>query len=167
MEKTGITRRIDDLGRIVIPKEIRRYLKIKDSDELEISIQDNQIILSKFESLKKDQVLSCLLYSVGRFLNKNVVFTSRDKIVDYYLVDKDEMQECLDEELMNIIEKRQVVTNETVKIKMFRDNCFLINPLIIRGDLIGSLIFYGKEEINKLNQLIMAFCKCFLENYLE
>ena len=44
MEKSGMTRRIDELGRLVIPKEIRRNLKIKDNDQLEINIIDNKIV---------------------------------------------------------------------------------------------------------------------------
>lgn len=48
MKETGIVRRIDDLGRIVIPKEIRRTLGIKESDPMEIFVQGDQIILSKY-----------------------------------------------------------------------------------------------------------------------
>ncbi len=46
--KSGIIRRVDDLGRIVIPKEMRRYLRIKEGDPLEISIADNGVLLEKF-----------------------------------------------------------------------------------------------------------------------
>ena len=74
MEKSGITRRIDDLGRVVIPKEIRRNLKIKDSEEVEISVIDNKIVLSKYESVKKDKTIGCLLRSIGKFLGCNVFF---------------------------------------------------------------------------------------------
>ena len=48
MQKTGIVRRIDTLGRIVIPKEIRSVLDINDSDEIEISTDNGQIILKKY-----------------------------------------------------------------------------------------------------------------------
>ena len=48
MKSTGITRRIDDLGRIVIPKEIRKNLKIKENEVLEIFINNDEIILKKF-----------------------------------------------------------------------------------------------------------------------
>ena len=45
MKATGIVRRIDDLGRVVIPKEIRRTLKIREGDPLEIFIEDNDLSL--------------------------------------------------------------------------------------------------------------------------
>ena len=44
-----MTRRIDELGRLVIPKEIRKNLKIKDNDQVEISVVDNKIVLCKYE----------------------------------------------------------------------------------------------------------------------
>ena len=48
MKCTGIVRRLDDLGRIVIPKEIRRTLKIKEGDALELFVEDNSLILKKY-----------------------------------------------------------------------------------------------------------------------
>jgi AbrB family transcriptional regulator, transcriptional pleiotropic regulator of transition state genes len=48
MKATGITRQIDDLGRIVIPKELRRVMDIKESDALEIFVEGNKIILKKY-----------------------------------------------------------------------------------------------------------------------
>lgn len=48
MKATGLVRRIDDLGRVVIPKEIRRSLQIKDGDALEIFTDDGQVIFQKY-----------------------------------------------------------------------------------------------------------------------
>ena len=50
MKATGIVRRVDDLGRIVIPKEIRRTLRIREGDPLEIYTEGNSVILRKHES---------------------------------------------------------------------------------------------------------------------
>ena len=49
MKSTGIIRRLDDLGRIVIPKEIRKFLKFKDGDVLELLVEDNSLILKKYD----------------------------------------------------------------------------------------------------------------------
>mgnify|MGYP002520521024 CR=1 FL=1 len=51
MANSGIIRRVDELGRIVIPKEIRRTLKIRDGEELEIFVDDDVIILKKFSKI--------------------------------------------------------------------------------------------------------------------
>lgn len=171
MEKTGITRRIDNLGRIVIPKEIRRNLKIKDDDEIEISILEDKIVLSKFEFLKKDKAISDLVYSLGRRLNKNILFTSREKVIDYYLVNKEELINIeLEENIMNLIEKRMVITSDNSNISLFnsKDNLsYIISPLIINGDLIGSLILYSKDILSNQDRELLEFSKNFLENYLE
>ena len=48
MKSTGVIRRIDDLGRIVIPKEIRKNLRMKEGDNLEIYINSEDLILKKY-----------------------------------------------------------------------------------------------------------------------
>ena len=49
MKVTGIVRRIDDLGRVVIPKELRKTYQINEGDPLEIFVEDDQLILKKYE----------------------------------------------------------------------------------------------------------------------
>lgn len=66
MKATGITRRIDDLGRIVIPKTIRESVKIKEGDPLEIFIENNNIVLKKYFADKKTVAESC-----ADWVNKN------------------------------------------------------------------------------------------------
>jgi stage V sporulation protein T len=53
MKSTGVVRRIDDLGRIVIPKEIRRNLRIKEGDNLEVFVEGEDIILKKYSMMNK------------------------------------------------------------------------------------------------------------------
>ena len=48
---SGIVRRVDSLGRVVIPKEIRKVLKIKENEQLEIKVDDDKIILSKYSDI--------------------------------------------------------------------------------------------------------------------
>lgn len=171
MENSGITRRIDDLGRIVIPKEIRKNLRIRDNDEVEIRVIDNKIILNKYESLVKDKVITCLLCTLGKLLNKNVLFTSKDKVIDYYLKGKQKLyQEELSNSVINIIENRRKVLSGVSYFILFNKEenlSYYINPLIINGDLIGSIIVYDDENISKHDEDIIDFSKFFLENYLE
>ena len=53
MKATGVIRRIDDLGRVVIPKEIRKNLRIKEGDNLEIFVQNDEVILKKYSMMNK------------------------------------------------------------------------------------------------------------------
>ncbi len=156
-----MTRRIDELGRLVIPKEIRKNLKIKDNDQVEISVIDNKIILSKYENLNKDQIISNLISVLKKTINKNIFFTSRDKIIDYSLVNKNDKIE-LNDVLMNIIDNRKELVNYE-----YNGVIYSIFPLIINGDLYGSIIVNGTDDINNHNIELIRFSKAFLENYLE
>ena len=165
-----MTRRIDELGRLVIPKEIRKNLKIKDNDQIEISIVNDKIVLSKYDYLKKDDIIHQLLLCTRKVLNKNVLFTSRDKIIDYSLLYKENMGEVtLSNEMINAIENRREVINSK-SILIYENKIFqysIIEPLIVNGDLYGSLILYSDNEINEINKSIIMFAKTFLEFYLE
>ena len=104
MKKTYITRRIDDLGRLVIPKDIRKVLKIKNNDQLEINVVDDKIVLNKYNFFEKDKNISIIINSIKKCLNKNVLFTSRDNIIDYSLLSKKNItNNMLSNEIMNII----------------------------------------------------------------
>ena len=172
MEITGITRRIDELGRIVIPKEIRKNLRIRDSDELQISIQDDKIVLSKFDYVRQEKVISSLLNSLGKLLNRNILFTSKYKVIDCYLCHKDDIKIIeLNDDIIKLIEKREIITSDVTNNSLLCNKDielqYIICPLIINGDLIGSIILYGKEIINKKDKDLAIFSKCFLEYYLE
>ena len=62
MKATGIVRRIDDLGRIVIPKEIRRSMRIREGDAMEIFLEDNRICLEKYSISDEDLATRCQKY---------------------------------------------------------------------------------------------------------
>ena len=168
MEKTGITRRIDELGRIVIPKEIRKNLKINSSDELEISIVDGNLVLSKFDGLETDRFIKILLNSIGKETKKHVLFTSKDKVIDGNVKNIADM--TLSEYTVDVLFKRQSVAKYKDMVNLFgmdEELAYIIEPLIINGDLIGSIILYSNEEIDNKDKYIMQFSKRILENYLE
>ena len=169
MVKSGITRRIDELGRIVIPKEIRKNLKIQDSDEIDISLDGNNIILNKHEFNNDDKVINLFIHVISKYLNKNVLFTSKDKIISYNLINKEKIEKLeLDDNLKEVISNRKMI-DSTSSFKLFNNEnySFIINPLVINGDLFGSIILYGKEEIKDIDNKLFNFSKMFLENYLE
>lgn len=157
-----MTRRIDELGRLVIPKEIRKNLKIKDNDQVEITIIDNKIVLTKFDNLNKDRVVSMILKCIKRTVNKNVLLTTRSEIIDYSLINKEEISKELPRDIIDIIENRIDMVN-------FSKNNYLYNiyPLVINGDIYGSLIIYDYNNLSDYDFEIIKFSKMFLENYLE
>ena len=86
MKTTGIIRKFDDLGRIVIPKEIRRSMRIREGDAMEIFLEDNCICLKKYSASDEDLAISCHKYisSVGNdikainFINDTTVVLFAD-----------------------------------------------------------------------------------------
>ena len=60
MKATGIVRRIDDLGRVVIPKEIRRSCNIREGDPLEIFLQDDGVVFKKYIPTYRDDLMTTL-----------------------------------------------------------------------------------------------------------
>ena len=75
MKATGIVRRIDDLGRIVIPKEIRRSLKIREGDPLELYTEDNKIIFQPYVT----EVYQDIFEKIYRILNKRLTVKILDR----------------------------------------------------------------------------------------
>ena len=66
MKATGIVRRIDDLGRIVIPKEIRRNMRLREGDAMEIFLEDNCVCLKKYTPSEEDLATRCQKYISDR-----------------------------------------------------------------------------------------------------
>ena len=92
MKATGIVRRIDDLGRVVIPKEIRRTMRIREGDPLEIYTDaDGEVIFKKYSQVGE---LSSLTAQYAEVLHKNtglpVVITDRDRVISCAGVPKKE-----------------------------------------------------------------------------
>lgn len=81
--KTGIIRRIDDLGRIVIPKEIRRILRLKEGDPLEIGIEDGHILLELYDGLDyiKDRWKPYLAAFHGQYNTPIAVYGSKNELL--------------------------------------------------------------------------------------
>lgn len=89
MKSTGIVRRVDDLGRVVIPKEIRRRYKITEGTPLELFIDDkrNQIMLQRYDSVNDVSImlefaLDAVTENAELLKNSSMVKELRDKIVD-------------------------------------------------------------------------------------
>ena len=82
MKATGIIRRIDDLGRVVIPKEIRKNLRIKEGDNLEIFVSGEEVILKKYSMMNKINDLAFeLTDSIYTFMKHSIFITDTDTVI--------------------------------------------------------------------------------------
>ena len=156
MRATGIVRRIDDLGRIVLPKEIRKNLKIKEGDMLEIYVQDNGVImLEKYEPMDNLAKLADQYVDViSNMSDLNVCITT-----DSYVISaagkskKGYLRKDLSQEVMDILEERAVwsTKNDHVISLLKNDDkskysSQIIIPIIDEGDVIGSVIAFSTDS---------------------
>jgi len=109
MKATGIVRRIDDLGRVVIPKEIRRTLRIREGDPLEIfTASDGEVIFKKYSPMGEISEFSGQYSEVlSRTSGMGVLITDRDHVVSVSgLSKKDFIEKRISKELEDIMENR-------------------------------------------------------------
>ncbi len=169
MKQTGVTRRIDDLGRIVIPKEIRKNLKIRNNDELLISINDDNIVLSKYMKFNRNEVLDILVKTVANYIKKDVLITSKDQVIVSSNIKYNSKN--LSNSVINKIENREIIKELNIcKNNIFNDIdefAYIISPFIVSSDVLGSVIIISSDTFDDLSIEILELIKKFLENYLE
>ncbi|WP_132011342.1 AbrB/MazE/SpoVT family DNA-binding domain-containing protein [Mesobacillus foraminis] len=77
MKSTGMVRRLDELGRVVIPKEIRKTFELRERDPMEIFVEENRIILQKYENLKTCAITGEISNENRRYGNGRIVLSPR------------------------------------------------------------------------------------------
>ena len=174
MKSTGITRRIDDLGRIVIPKEIRKNLKIKENEVLEIFINNDEIILKKFSHFNdSEKVSSDYIKVINDMTGNDVIITDRDKVIlSSNKLEEKLLNKKISEYVNDLIENRstflsndmkgiEVIDNEKIK-----QNYYFI-PLIIDSDVVGSIIMFSSKEFDENSKSLLLIASKLLVNYIE
>lgn len=153
MKPTGIVRRIDDLGRVVIPKEIRRTMRIREGDPLEIyTDRDGEVIFKKYspvgEMLAEAQGFCDTLHKNGGL---NVVVCDRDVIIAASGVSKKETLEKKTtpeiEKLMNL-HKLYFHRRGEARLSLGPENYYVsvLMPILSAGDVIGAVASLCEED---------------------
>ena len=155
MKATGIVRRIDDLGRVVIPKEIRRTMRIREGDPLEIYTDtDGEVIFKKYSPIGE---LSEFAAQYAEVLVKStdipVIICDRDHCIAAAGVSKKEVLERrVTPELEDITDSRKVYARKSADsdrlfpIEGVEHFAGIICPIITAGDVCGSVIFLADES---------------------
>ncbi len=163
MTLAGIVRRIDELGRIVVPKEIRRTLRIREGDPLEIfTDKDGEIILKKYSPIGELAIFAQeYVDATAQILNCPVCVTDRDQIIAVAGMPKKELLgKSLHKELEEAINDREAIMarkGEKKYIQITDDNNDvyegqIIQTIISEGDAIGAVIVLTKEGKNSLTE---------------
>lgn len=165
MKATGIVRRIDDLGRVVIPKEIRRTLRIREGDPLEIfTDHDGQVILKKYSPVGElsafaKEYAEALAQATGHI----TCITDKDQIIAISGGSKKEfLDKSISSNLEKTIEARAIfkATKEDLKfIPILSEGSTegycseIISPIISEGDAIGAVIFLSNNQATVMGEV--------------
>ena len=183
MKATGVVRRIDDLGRIVIPKEIRRTLHIKEGDPLEIfTDKEGEVILKKYSPIGE---LSEFATGYAETLSKTTghiaCITDKDTVIAVSGGSKKEfLEQSLSPELEKVMENNEVYTskeNNEIALPITQNdnkdrkyNSQVIYPIVSDGDVIGSVILLSKEQNSKMGETelkVVQSAAGFLSSLME
>lgn len=180
MKATGIVRRIDDLGRVVIPKEIRRTMRIREGDPLEIyTDRDGEVIFKKYSPIGElSDFAGQYAEAICRTSGFPVLVTDRDAVIAVCGASKKAyMDRSLSSELSEVMERRSPYVRKGSSdraIPSIRDgesDAMVAAPILAEGDVIGSVIILKNDHVGtatdveiKLAEAAASFLGKQLEN---
>lgn len=160
MKATGIVRRIDDLGRVVIPKEIRRTMRIREGDPLEIyTDREGEVIFKKYSPIGELNTFAAQYAdTLSKTCNLSVLICDRDAVIAVGGVSKKEyMDKSLSKELDTVMQGRSFYRHSAERDgeKMYPTesesdqfiSCAM--PIISEGDVIGCVVSLQSEQGDK------------------
>lgn len=158
MKEIGIVRRIDELGRVVIPKEMRRTLRLKEGDPMEIYADQDTLCLKKYSPVSGvKEIAESLAESLAETTGRLSFIVDTERVL---AAKGQNSQNFIDKiilpELRDVLDSRRSVvigteTNGSIK-RLFEQNeidfdHILIVPTTVNGDIIGGVILCGKEDV--------------------
>ena len=169
MKATGIVRRIDELGRVVIPKEIRRTLRIKEGDPLEIFTDRDELMLKKYSPIATlERFSKATARSLNDLSGKLAVICDTDSVLHAYGDGKRDLDgQALSQEMDKILkDRRSYLANvadggDIIPVSILREDnvtAQVIVPIVLGGDCLGAVVLLSKEEGAKMgaNELSLA-----------
>jgi len=180
MKATGIVRRIDDLGRVVIPKEIRRTMRIREGDPLEIyTDREGEVIFKKYSPMgEMNSFATQYADTMHKTCDLSVAICDRDAIIACAGLPKREYNEKpISSDLERILEGRSVYQykNGERKVRMVEDasdyyiTCAM--PILTEGDVTGCVVSATKEDAERsqpdLERKLVQTAAGFLGRQLE
>lgn len=149
MKSTGVIRKIDELGRIVLPKEIRRNLGIRDGENLEIFVENDHVLLKKYSKMQDySEIVKNLATIVNDTYDFKIIITDRDKVL-FSGIDEIQINQEIGDKLLNLIHNRESVLKSNLDTYHFKDKeltgYFLIMPIISSIDCLGLILLYNDK----------------------
>ena len=183
MKATGVVRRIDDLGRVVIPKEIRKTLRIKEVDPLEIfTDREGQVILKKYSPIGElSEFATGYAETLAKTTGHIACITDKDTIIAVSGGSKKEfLEQDVSQELEKLMEDKEVYTskeNSDMAMPITKNDTNekknksqIVYPIISNGDTIGTVILMSKDSNTKMNEVekkVAQSAATFLASQME
>ena len=161
MNQTGIIRKIDNLGRIVLPKELRKHLNINPGDDFQILLNGEKIILEKYSYISNNEneiidIINCFNvlqnYDINLIVNNKVINKNQEQLLEKYNYIIKERKQYIDSNIKN---------NEITK-NIYVEGRIVLTPIVINSDLLGSLLIISKdstENIINYSKIIIKIIK--------
>ncbi len=173
MKATGIIRRIDELGRLVIPKEIRRNLKIRDGENMEIFIDESSIILKKYSKMEDALTyVKNITELLGDLTNEKIIVTDRDKIIATVNIYDEINNKLISNKIIDLLNERKNITSEyseSLEITSdYKPNMYYsIFPIISGSDSMGVIILLSDNKIDNEFKILMKFISLLISSKLD
>ena len=164
MKATGIVRRIDDLGRVVIPKEIRRTMRIREGDPLEIFTSNGEVIFKKYSPMgEMSSFATDYAAALSEATQLAVIICDRDHCIAAGGVPKrDFLEKSVTPELEKIVENRKLYTSkgESVCAVEGCDRGIVVaSPIISAGDITGCVLLLENGGISTASDSDIKLCE--------
>ena len=179
MKATGIVRRIDDLGRVVIPKEIRRTLRIREGDPLEIYTEkDGEVIFKKYSPMGElSEFAAQICESVHKATGCITAVCDRDSVIAVSGTGRrDLMEKRISQELEKLMEERKSYSPElgqpSVPLAEGEERYWVgaASPIMSEGDVLGCMAIVlqtGASPVGELEMKLVQTVSGFLGRQLE
>ncbi len=184
MKATGIVRRIDDLGRVVIPKEIRRTMRIREGEPLEIFVdREGEVILKKYSPIGElsnfaQEYADALAEETGHavfIMDRDIIIAVSGIIRKFFL------EKRISKDAEKSMDDRRSIVLKDVNANAFCQDCpekiedyslssCVLSPIIVEGDPIGVVVISNKEkdrEIGDLELKLSNTAALFLAKQME
>ncbi len=175
MKATGIVRRIDDLGRVVIPKEIRRTMRIREGDPLEIYTEkDGEVIFKKYSPIGElGDFAANYVETLAKASGHGACITDRDSVIAVSGIPKKELiEKPISQELDSVMnEKTPLTQGRRINVADGNDkyNAGVVVPIVSEGDTIGSVLFIMNEgeQPSEVESKLAESAASFLGKHME
>lgn len=168
MKATGIVRRIDDLGRVVIPKEIRRTLRIREGDPLEIFTDGGgEVIFKKYSPIGELSSFSQIFAeSMAKSSGNPCIVCDRECVIAAAGIPKKEILERrVTNSLEDFMEERKSFSHQNkdqkrlMAVEGIDRGALCLNPIITNGDICGAVVMMQADESQIAKESDVALCK--------